>query len=211
MPPISQVCNDRPSSIIDEDGRIPSADSGWCIANICEIYEMQIHDLFMSIWIRSLCTANEGRPDVTLVGVAAHDVLIRPFLPPGKSLWNLYLRDNLIGFDNWHCIWNPVVYMGVILYPLRHRADVETKVSFLSRPRRDHWVGSRDESKSFEIIFLCRSVREYFNLPIGPFVGNNCPLGKFAIHTPMHAASLSHTVHQISIVDYSVTYERVNT
>ena len=27
----------------------------------------------------------------------------------------------------------------------------------------------------------------------------------------MYAASLSHTVHQISITDYGVTYERVNT
>ena len=70
-----------------------------------------------------------------------------------QSLWNLYIRNILIGFDNSHSIGKPVVYRGVILLPLLHRADVETKVWFLSRPRRDHWVGSRDESKYLKLSF----------------------------------------------------------
>ena len=41
---------------------------------------------------------------VTLVGLAAHDVLLSSSLTPGKRLWNLYLRNNSIGFDNSHCI-----------------------------------------------------------------------------------------------------------
>ena len=93
------------------------------------------------------------------------------YLPSaGKRLWNSYLHNNSIGFDNSHCIWKPTVWGGAILYPLRHRADVESMVWFLSSPMlhlSDHWVGLRDESKSFEIIFLCRSVRQYFNLLIG--------------------------------------------
>ena len=40
------------------------------------------------------------QPDVTLVGVTAHDVLLSPFLRPGKRLWNSYLHKNSIGFDN---------------------------------------------------------------------------------------------------------------
>ena len=41
-----------------------------------------------------------------------------------------------IDFDNSCCLWKPVVHRGAILYPLRHRADVEANVWFRSRPRR---------------------------------------------------------------------------
>ena len=109
MPPIYHVCNDRLSSIIGEGGKIPSASNAWSIASISEIYEMEIHDLFMSIWVRLKCTADGDPPHVTLAGVAAHDVLLSPFLPPGKRLWTLYLRNKSIGFT--YCIWKPVVYM----------------------------------------------------------------------------------------------------
>ena len=52
MPPIYHVCNDRLSSIIGEGGKIPSASNAWSIISISEIYEIEIHDLFMSIWVR---------------------------------------------------------------------------------------------------------------------------------------------------------------
>ena len=42
--------------------------------------------------------------------VAAHDVLLSPFLPPGKRWWNSYPRNKSIGFDNSYCIYKPVVY-----------------------------------------------------------------------------------------------------
>ena len=96
----------------------------------------------MSIWVRFWCTADGGRPGVTLVGVTAHDVLLSPFLPPGKRLWNSYLRNNSIGFDisigfdNSCWVWKPVVHRGAIIYPLRHWPDIEAKVWFLSRPCR---------------------------------------------------------------------------
>ena len=77
-----------------------------------------------------------GRPDVTLIGLTAHDVLFSFFLTPGKRLWNLYLRNNSIGFDNSHCIYQLVVYRGAKLNPLRHRADLGAKVWFLYRHRR---------------------------------------------------------------------------
>ena len=107
MPPISHVCNDLPSSIIGEDGNIPIAGNAWRIKNISEIYEMEIHDLFMSIWVGLECTADGDRPHVTLAGVTAHHVLLSTFLPPGKRLWNLYFRNKLIGFDDTRCIWKP--------------------------------------------------------------------------------------------------------
>ena len=44
-----------------------------------------------------------GRPYATLLGVAAHGVLLSPFLPPGKRLWNSYLRNNSIDFGNSRC------------------------------------------------------------------------------------------------------------
>ena len=47
---------------------------------------------------------------VTLAGLAAHDVLLSPFLPPGKRLGNSYLRNKSIGFNDSRCIWKPVVY-----------------------------------------------------------------------------------------------------
>ena len=47
-----------------------------------------------------------GPTHVALAGVAAHDVLLSPFLPPGKRLWNSYLRNKSIGFDNTRCTWN---------------------------------------------------------------------------------------------------------
>ena len=50
--------NDLPSSIIDEAGKIPYAGNAWCIIEICEIYELEIHDLVMSIWLGLLCAAD---------------------------------------------------------------------------------------------------------------------------------------------------------
>ena len=38
--------------MIGEDRKILSAGNVWCITSICEIYEMEIHDLIMSIWVR---------------------------------------------------------------------------------------------------------------------------------------------------------------
>ena len=57
-------------------------------------------------------------PACNVVRVAAQDVLLSPCLPPGERLWNSYLCNNSIGFDNSRCIWKPVVYRSAILYPL---------------------------------------------------------------------------------------------
>ena len=96
--------------MIGEDGKISIAGNAWRITNISEIYEMEIHDLFMSIWVRLECTADGDRPHVTLARVAAHDVLLSTFLPPGKRLWNLYFRNKSIGFDDTRGNWKSVVY-----------------------------------------------------------------------------------------------------
>ena len=47
--PIYQVFNDLPSSTTYEDGKIPSAGTAWCITEIYEIHEMEIHVFFMCI------------------------------------------------------------------------------------------------------------------------------------------------------------------
>ena len=77
-----------------------------------------------------------GWPNVTLVGHAVHDVLLSFFLPPGKHLWNSYLCNNSIGYNNSRCIWKLVVSKGATLYPLHRSADLGAKVWFLYRPRR---------------------------------------------------------------------------
>ena len=46
-----------------------------------------------------------GRPDVTLLGDAAHHVLLNSLLPAGKRLWNSYPHNNSIGFDNSQFTW----------------------------------------------------------------------------------------------------------
>ena len=74
-PPTSQVCNDLLSSITGDNGKIPSVGNAWCITHICEIYEMEIYVHMGQVIIH-------GRPDYTLVGVAAHDLLLSPFLFP---------------------------------------------------------------------------------------------------------------------------------
>ena len=72
-----------------------------------------------------------GRPDVTLIGLAAHDVLLSSFLPPDKRLCNSYLHNNSFGFDNLHWIWKLVVYIGAAFDPLRHMADLGVKIILL--------------------------------------------------------------------------------
>ena len=122
---------------------------------------------------------------------------------PDKRLWNSYLRNNLIGFDNSRCIWKPVVYSCATLYPLRHRAVVEAKARFLARPRRCY-VSAITESADTtnpNLLKLPFSASWYI-LCVASYTS--------AIHTPMHAARLSHNVHQISnaAYDVDVTYEQ---
>ena len=62
-----------------------------------------------------------GRPDITLVESAAH-YMPRSVLsfPMKKRLWNSYLCNNSIGFDNSRCMRKYVVYRGLTLYPHIH-------------------------------------------------------------------------------------------
>ena len=101
------------------------------------------------------------------------------FLPPDKRLWNSYLHNISIGFNNSHCMWKLVVYRGATRYLLRSRAEVY----FLYHRRHrsilsfsDHRVDSQDEYKSFKITFLCRGVRLSISQPIGPNSDNSYPL-----------------------------------
>ena len=48
-----------------------------------------------------------GRPDVTLVGLAAHDVLLGSFIR--QTLCNSYYRNNSTGFNNSRCFQKLVV------------------------------------------------------------------------------------------------------
>ena len=49
VPSIYQVFHDLPSSKNDQDGQIPSAGNAWCITDISESHEIEIHDLFVQI------------------------------------------------------------------------------------------------------------------------------------------------------------------
>ena len=40
------------SSVTDEDDKIPPAGNTWSITKIGEVYEIQMHDLSMSVWLR---------------------------------------------------------------------------------------------------------------------------------------------------------------
>ena len=76
-------------------------------------------------------------------------VSLSSFLPHDKRLWNSYLCNNAIGFDNSRCMWKLVVYRGATLYPLCHRANHGAKVWVLYREEFQRpLVGSRDEPKS---------------------------------------------------------------
>ena len=55
------------------------------------------------------------------------------FFTHDKRLWNWYLCNNSIGFDNPHCMWKLVVYRGATLYPFWHRANLWAKVWVLYR------------------------------------------------------------------------------
>ena len=101
-----------------------------------------------------------GRPTVTLVGLEAHDILLSSFRPSGKRLWNLYLRNSSIGFDNSHCINSHCI--GIKFTWPQGWSWSQNMIPIPASPKlrfSDHWVGSRGESKSFKIIFRYTSVR----------------------------------------------------
>ena len=131
MPIISPVCNDLLSSMTGEDGNIASAGDAWCITNICEIYEMEIHDslcpygLGYNAW-STLCNVSRGRITWCLAQV----------FPSAWQTFAEYLHNNSINFDNSRCNWKHVVYRSATLCPLRHMDDLGAKVWLLYRPRR---------------------------------------------------------------------------
>ena len=166
-----------PSSITEADGKIPSASNAWSI--------LQKSVKFMKRkYMTSFCPCGWGYnewPTQCYVsrGRSTLCVSSSSFLPPGKRLWNSYLHNMSISFNNSRCMWKLVVYRGATWYPLRSRAEV----CFLYHPRRrsmlsfsDHRVDSQDESKSFKITFVCRGVRSSISLPIGPILNNSYPL-----------------------------------
>ena len=53
---------------------------------------------------RVIIYGRQARPDIMLVGVPGHDVLLSPFLLPDKRLWNSYLCNNSNDFNNSRCI-----------------------------------------------------------------------------------------------------------
>ena len=69
-----------------------------------------------------------------------------------------------------------------------------------------------DESKSFksfEIIFLCRSVKSSISIHVGPILGSIYHLANLlSIHQSM--SPNCSTLYQITITESGVTYDRVN-
>ena len=58
VPPISQVGDDVPHLITDEDGKMSSDGNALYITNICGLYEMQKLGFFTYIWDMLLCMAD---------------------------------------------------------------------------------------------------------------------------------------------------------
>ena len=86
------------------------------------------------------------------------------------------------------------------------------------KPKYDSYPGLAETTESVyathqNSLKLSFSVEVWYNIltyTLDPFWVIIAP-GKSAIQTPMHAASVSHNVYHISIADYGVTYEQVNT
>ena len=100
--------------------------------------------------------------------------------------------------------------MDALLYPFRHKADVEAKVGFLSWPRQCYASATSElvHAKNPNPLKLSFSIEVWDN-------SLTCTLDpslviiilcESAIHMPVHASSLSHAVHQLSIADDDVTY-----
>ena len=134
MPPISHVCNDVPSSIICEDGKIPIAGNASRITNIPEIYEMEIHDLFMSIWVRVECTADRDWPPCN-VSKGRSTWCLAQYLPSAWQTFVEFIFPQQIDWFWWYTLHLKARSLqGAIFYPLRHRADVKAKVVTIPIP-----------------------------------------------------------------------------
>ena len=67
------------------------------------------------------------------------------------------------------------VSRSVLSFPMKNLCGIHTSAT-IQLVLMFHWVDSYDESKSFKIIFPCRSVRSSINLFIGRTLGNSFPL-----------------------------------
>ena len=87
---------------------------------------------------------------------------------------------------------------GTTLYPLYHTANLGAKVcAYTGRSFSD----SYDESKSFKIIFPCRSVRSSISLFIGRTLGNSFLLANLS---PIESACHQSVPHCVSNFNYRV-------
>ena len=123
-------------------------------------------------------------------------------LPHEKRLWNSYLCNNSIGFDVSRCMWKFVVYRGQHYIHFTTQLNLEPKYApYTGRSFSDHWVDSYDESKSFKIIFPCRSVRSYISLFIGRTIGISFPLANLP---SIESACHQFVPHCVSNFNYRV-------
>ena len=112
MSPISQVCNDLPSSIFGEDGKIPSAGNVCCITSI----RREIHGAIRLALIIRLAV-------IIILHLKARN-------PQGC---------NIISTSPQGWCWSQSM-IPIPVSPMLHLSD--------------YWVSSRDESNSFEIMFV---------------------------------------------------------
>ena len=132
-----------------------------------------------------------GRPDITLVGLAAHDVFA-PFFP---YAWQMFVEFMSPQQFNWfwyftlHLTARSLQGCNIKSTSPQGWSWSQSMIPIPASPIlrfSDHCVGARGESKSFEIIFLCRSVRKYVSLHIGRTLGNSYLLANLSsIHQCM--------------------------
>ena len=124
-----QVFKDLLSSITYENGENPSAMHG-VLQKSVEFIKWKYmaflcaYDCGYNAW-PTRCNVSRERSTLR--------VPLSSFFTYDKRLWNWYLCNNSIGFDNPRCMWKLVVYRRATLYTLWHRANLWAKVWVLYR------------------------------------------------------------------------------
>ena len=99
------------------------------------------------------------------------------FPSPWQTFVEFIFPQKFSWFDNSCCMWKLVIYKGANYIHFATELILEPKhESCTVRNFSDHWLDFHNESKSFTIIFICRSVRLSISLYIAPSLGKSHPL-----------------------------------
>ena len=106
-------------------------------SSITNLSRIQWFPFFNNLWWRQCAYCGGYTAWPTRCQVSRERSTLRvplsSFPSPWKRLWNLYLCNNSIGFDNSLCMRKFVVCRGATLYPLYQRSNLGAKVCVLYR------------------------------------------------------------------------------